>query len=86
MELTRTNRSGGLTTYISGHRRFRAKVTALKLFGAPTFGTSQATTLGLEVRREKVQAITPNRIQVTLLVSGLRGCNAIKLGAHQSAN
>ena len=57
MELTRTNRSGGLTTYISRHdarerdaTATRAQEAAWPAFNHPTW---------LEVRREKVKAITP---------------------------
>src|SRR5690349_19182344 len=75
MELTRTNRSGGLTTYISrSNPRQRG---GLHLRWYPPSGTRNEREL--EARREKVKAITLNReSQRHLFVSGLRGCNAIK--------
>src|SRR5262245_13502921 len=74
MELTRTNRSGGLTTYIS-RRRTRVRrpdessgvVARAIVCAAPT----QATTLVLGARREKVKAITLVRqFQDDLFISG----------------
>ncbi len=57
MELTRTNRSGGLTTYISRHDARERDATATR--AKKQRGRLSTTTTWLEVRREKVKAITP---------------------------
>ena len=53
MELTRTNRSGGLTTFFS-----RSIGVSRRLHPSPPQGRELATSHKLEARREKVKAIT----------------------------
>ena len=65
MELTRTNRSGGLTTYFSRSKpRQRG---GLHLRRYPPSGTRNEHRKELEARREKVQAITLGRFPVTIV-------------------
>ena len=59
MELTRTNRSGGLTTFF---------YPALRSIRAPAGGATQRPTLRLEARREKVKSITLRRSHSITLV------------------
>ena len=61
MELTRTNRSGGLTTYFS-----RSIGVSRRLHPSPPQGRELATSHKLEARREKVKAITLVAIPKTL--------------------
>ena len=61
MELTRTNRSGGLTTFFSTTARSRVRWQRhAELFPCGA-GATQAPTLATEARREKVKAITQMR-------------------------
>jgi hypothetical protein len=85
MELTRTNRSGGLTTYFSQVSRAQQCVAGDRADEREARGAGlQPEPLWLEVRRETVKAITLiATIPDACRVSGRKRCT--RSGAHPSA-